>query len=49
MAAAVTDYKTLCAGLEALIDGVPHRIANLANASALLYETLDDLNWAGFY
>ena len=47
--AAVTDYKTLCAGLEALIDGVPHRIANLANASALLYNTLPDLNWAGFY
>ena len=47
--AAVTNYKKLCAGLEALIDGVPHRIANLANASALLYETLDDLNWAGFY
>ena len=47
--AAVTDYKTLCAGLEALIHGVPHRIANLANASALLYDTLEDLNWAGFY
>lgn len=45
----MTDYKTLCARLEALIDGVPHRIANLANASALLYDALDDLNWAGFY
>jgi GAF domain-containing protein len=28
---------------------VPHRIANLANASALLFEELEDLNWAGFY
>jgi GAF domain-containing protein len=31
------------------MDGVPHRIANLSNASALIYETLEDLNWAGFY
>ncbi len=35
--------------LEGLIGGVPHRIANLANASALLYQELEDLNWAGFY
>lgn len=35
--------------LKALIEGVPHRIANLANASALLFESLEDLNWAGFY
>lgn len=44
-----TDYTALCATLKALTDGVPHRIANLANASALLYEKLDRLNWAGFY
>ena len=37
------------ARLESLISGVPHRIANLANAAALLYESLDGLNWAGFY
>ncbi len=35
--------------LAALIKGVPHRIANLANASALLYNSMDRLNWAGFY
>ena len=35
--------------LAALIHGVPHRIANLSNAAALLYNTLPDLNWAGFY
>ena len=35
--------------LEALIEGVPHLISNLANASALLYEELPELNWAGFY
>ncbi len=45
----MTDYDTLCAQLRALTDGVPHRIANLANASALLWDTLPDLNWAGFY
>ena len=45
----MTDYQTLCEKLSALMDGVPHRIANLANASALLYAELEDLNWAGFY
>ena len=45
----MTDYTTLNAQLAALIHGVPHTVANLANASALLYDTLDDLNWAGFY
>lgn len=43
------DYQALNAQLAALIHGVPHRIANLANAAALLYHTLDNLNWAGFY
>lgn len=45
----MTDYNKLCNQLKSLADGVPHRIANLANAAALLWETLPDLNWAGFY
>ena len=45
----MTDYRELCDQLHALIDGVPHVTANLANASALLYGALDRLNWAGFY
>ena len=45
----MTDYKELNEQLRALIGGVPHPIANLANASALLFQTLDGLNWAGFY
>ena len=45
----MTDYSALNQQLSALIRGVPHRVANLANAAALLYHTLDDLNWAGFY
>ncbi len=39
----------LCASLKSLISDVPHIQANLANASALLYSELPDLNWAGFY
>ena len=45
----MTDYKTLNEQLSALIHGVPHRIANLANAAALLYHTMEGLNWVGFY
>lgn len=45
----MTDYKDLCARLWALTDGIPYETANLANASALLWEFLPDINWAGFY
>ncbi len=45
----MTDYPALNAQLSTLVRGVPHRIANLANAAALLYHTLEGLNWAGFY
>ena len=45
----MTDYSLLQNQLLALISGVDHNIANLANASALLYQTLPDLHWAGFY
>ena len=44
-----TDYSALIAQAESLIGGVPHTIANLANVSALIFTTMDDLNWAGFY
>lgn len=45
----MTDYTTLNVQLRWLTKNVPHRIANLANAAALLYHTLPNLNWAGFY
>ena len=45
----MTDYKILNEQLKQLINGVDHLIANLANASALLYHTLNNVNWAGFY
>ena len=45
----MTDYKSINAALCALIEGVPYKIANLANAASLLFNSLEDLNWAGFY
>ena len=45
----MTDYKVLNEQLKALTEGIPYKIANLANASALLWEHLDTINWAGFY
>jgi len=45
----MTNYTKLNQILSSLTDGVPHKIANLANAAALLYNTLEDINWAGFY
>ena len=43
------NYTDLQEKLRALIGGVPHKTANLANASALLYVEMEGLNWAGFY
>lgn len=45
----MTNYEEMNLQLQGLIGGVPHRIANLSNASALLWQSLPDLNWAGFY
>ena len=44
-----TDYVALAAQLAALTEDVPYEIANLSNASALLWENLSNINWAGFY
>ena len=44
-----TLYRDLAAALDALVAGEPDGIANMANAAALIWETLPDLNWAGFY
>ena len=43
------DYKLLCAQLKALTEDVENVISNLSNASALLWQELSDINWAGFY
>ena len=42
-------YKDLAASLAALLEGETDALANLSNASALLGETLDRINWCGFY
>lgn len=43
------DYKEMNRQLAALIQDIPYEVANLANASALLWQFLPDINWAGFY
>jgi len=42
-------YAQLAGELRSLIEGEPDTIANLANAAALLYHSLPQLNWCGFY
>lgn len=42
-------YNDLLSALDALTADEPDAIANMANAAALLFEYLPDLNWAGFY
>jgi len=44
-----TLYRDLASALQGLVAGEPDGIANMANAAALIWETLPDLNWAGFY
>jgi GAF domain-containing protein len=44
-----TLYRDLASALEALVSGERDAVANMANASALMWETLPDINWVGFY
>jgi L-methionine (R)-S-oxide reductase len=44
-----TLYADLASALRGLVDGEPDGIANMANAAALIWESLPDINWAGFY
>ena len=45
----MTDYSLLLAQAEALTEGIVYREVNLANLSALLYQSLENVNWVGFY
>ena len=45
----MTDYKLLADQAAAMIETEPHYVAALSNLSALIYESMDRLNWAGFY
>ena len=42
-------YRDILAALDALTAEEPDAVANMANAAALLWQYLPDLNWAGFY
>ena len=43
------DYEFLCSMLSSLTLNERHPVPNMANASALLWQELPDINWAGFY
>ncbi|MGG0460339.1 GAF domain-containing protein [Priestia aryabhattai] len=43
------DYELVIKQLRALLEGESNTIANLANASALLNQFLNEVNWVGFY
>lgn len=45
----MTDYPLLCEQLRSLGESERHWLPLLSNASALLFEALPELNWAGFY
>ena len=45
----MTDYGLMTKQLESLSEGVSWDMTILANAAALLWESLGDINWAGFY
>ena len=42
-------YRLMNAQLTALTEGERHPLPNMANAAALLWEHLPEINWAGFY
>lgn len=42
-------YRELTGALDALTAGEADAVANMANAAALIWQFLPDLNWAGFY
>jgi GAF domain-containing protein len=44
-----TMYRDLASAVQGLVEGETDAIANMANASALIFETLPDVNWVGFY
>ena len=44
-----TLYRDLASAVEGLVTGESDPIANMANVSAVIFETLPDVNWVGFY
>ena len=44
-----TMYRDLASAVEGLVTGESDTVANMANAAAVIFETLPDVNWVGFY
>ena len=42
-------YREINMQVEAICEGEPNLIANLSNVSAILFDRLEQVNWAGFY
>jgi GAF domain-containing protein len=42
-------YAELARQIAGVTEGEPNAVANMANAAALIFDALPDLNWAGFY
>ena len=45
----MANYQLIASQLTALTQGIPYQVANLANASALLWQEMENINWVGFY
>ncbi len=42
-------YEELCLNLRGITEGERHAVPNMANAAAILWAGLKNINWAGFY
>ena len=42
-------YRDLASAVQGLVTGESDAVANMANAAAVIFETLPDVNWVGFY
>ena len=45
----MTDYKLIREQIKGFAEADPLFLPFLSNASAVLYQSLPDVNWAGFY
>lgn len=45
----MTEYRLLCEQIKALSEESPDMVPLMANASAMLYHAMPEVNWCGFY
>lgn len=45
----MANYEWIAQQISALVEGIPYETANLANASAVLWQEMEKINWVGFY